>query len=276
MDMNKKLTLSHSKIDTFNQCPQKYKLIYMEDMVKLGSQAMKTGIENHENMKKALTDKTVALPEKVIPIINQYFLNPEPVAESDITVSVNKDIDLRGIIDAYSIKEDDAYIIDWKTGMIPENESQLKMYSFILLASNPNLERFTAWFYSLELDFYKRYTFFYNEVIEYRDKIIEIGDKILSEKEFKKNPTSKCGICPFVYKCFNEEQIHFAKIINDKDIEKLGEYILLADAYSDQMKAILKTYMLENHINEIELPKNESRFYLTNTVMMKAGKLKKK
>ena len=145
-----KRMLSKSQMNTYLQCPMKWKFQYIDKRKSKGSPAMWRGIKIHSNIEEFYSHITIKdnkiIPSKSMGEIGKFLdFNQRRIqscldkdgkvdlkyfrpVEQELKVS-NDDLALRGFIDAVYInpKDDKAIIIDWKSGKYrPQNFSSYR------------------------------------------------------------------------------------------------------------------------------------------------------
>jgi len=225
--MDEKRWLSKSSINTFTQCPYKWKLIYIDKLKSKPAPAMLRGSKIHSNIEhyynnvEIVDNKIVVKHElgelgmfpkfverRIENSIDEngnvdlkYF---KPLCQ-ELKVS-NEDMKVRGFIDAVFInpKDQGLIIIDWKTGKYrPENFSgyrfELAVYSELYRLQTGVTPKYWG-IYFVDHD-----KLFFEEVKEVSikamyKKVDRVRDQIASG-DFKCKPSILCKWCDFSDKC---------------------------------------------------------------------------
>ena len=134
--MESKRMLSKSQMNTYLQCPQKWKFQYIDGKKSKGSPAMWRGIKIHKQIENFYNDDkadTSLIPNflkfeerrlEKCPKDAKYL---KPIAQ-ELAVK-DEDLRIRGFIDAVYLnpKDDGVIIIDWKSGKYrPQNFSSYR------------------------------------------------------------------------------------------------------------------------------------------------------
>jgi hypothetical protein len=117
----------------------------------------------------------------------------------------------RGIIDAVVIKDGTAYIFDWKTGKVKNDDFQLRLFCAFLSIFRPDVERFIAKFIWLK---FSKVTGFSQPIT--RDAMPKIWSDTLmmvrrmkkswEEEEFIAKPSGLCPWCSYKSCLFKKER----------------------------------------------------------------------
>ena len=164
---NTNLTHSFSSIKMYENCPKRY---YHQRITKevqdTGSDATIYGERVHEALEHRL-DKKVELPSEsktYEPLCKSIEgLGGTLQVEQKLTLSENltpttwweKDAWLRSILDVLIIFEDEAIVMDWKTGKRRPDFSQLEMFALQVFSHYPNIKKVKStfvWLKDLSLD----------------------------------------------------------------------------------------------------------------------------
>jgi len=213
LEANKNRILSKSQMNTYIQCPMKWKFQYIDKLKSKGSPAMWRGIQIHkqienyynvENSDISLIPNFLKFEERRLkncPNENKYL---KPIAQ-ELSVK-NDDLKIRGFIDAVYInpKDDGVIIIDWKSGKYrPENFSgyrfELAVYSELYRLQTGITPKYWG-IYFVDHD-----KLFFEEVKEISikamyKKVKKVRDGIES-KNYQCKPSMLCKWCDFNDKC---------------------------------------------------------------------------
>jgi len=262
--------ISFSRIKTFKTCPKKYFYSYIEGRKAAPTQKMLEGSVEHDKISKG------NIPEFFKSAFEKNFINPifEETFEEDFLTFT-----LKGVIDCYSINNSlSCAIVDWKLYQIPESDDQLKIYALLLNKRYPDLEFFTAYFVSIKGGFYKRFTYSKEDVKDFENELIATAEEIISAEDFPVTPGSHCSYCPYIEDCYKEnklpEKIKSITIANIEDAKKIAGKVLIAESFIKQVKEELKSYLLENGLDELIID-DSNRLYLSPSITMRFGKVKK-
>ena len=237
LNENKNVGLSLTKIKTFETCPYRYYLQYVEKVKvpktsynpyfykfgqafhKILDSLIKTGIACDFNS-TTLGDEVNNIKSLCQQIYENDFIQNllKYPHESEVPFSIyvengnlraekkySRKADLAGYIDFYSIDGNTLYVIDWKTGKVAEdNENtflQVYLYAKALeLILNKPIKKFVIGYYYVEHD-----TKLIKELTkdELNDKITNLLDKTYkipttnNKKDYTANPGIYCKWCPF-------------------------------------------------------------------------------
>ena len=261
--------ISYSKIASYKKCPRRYYLEYVEQKLVLPAPILLEGKEEH--LKIEQEKKPPAFFEKVF---QKYFINP--IFEERIQANCFT-IDIEGVIDCYSISNSNrtAYIADWKLWQLPETPEQFLFYSLLLSKKYEDLEIFICYAVSIRGEFYKIFSFNREQIEQYENEVIAIAEEIENATEFPMKPSQNCSFCPFLYECFENKALAELKIQPLRTLEeaqKVAQALVIAENFLDNIKKMLKEFMLEQGISEIVT--DENRVYLVPSISLRIGKRK--
>jgi hypothetical protein len=198
-----------SKLESFRQCPAKFKYQFIDKMKTSGSPAMERGSKMHENIESYLNGWVTDL----IPAVESWKEALDDLKAEDFkaeqALGFDKDWNLlpdwfgkqtwlRVKMDASFKTGTQGTAIDFKSGKyrVPSTE-QIELYGIALQAANPELENVTAEFWYLDTgEIYKReYT--KAELLALRAKYEKYFAPIYAEELWKPTPSNNCRWCDF-------------------------------------------------------------------------------
>ena len=205
------LTHSFSSIKMYENCPKRY---YHQRITKevqdTGSDATIYGERVHEALEHRL-DKKVELPSEskaYEPLCKSIEgLGGTLQVEQKLTLSENltpttwweKDAWLRSILDVLIIFEDEAIVMDWKTGKRRPDFSQLEMFALQVFSHYPNIKKVKStfvWLKDLSLD---SHTYNRLDADDLWVKLLSKTERInqsLINNNWPPKPSGLCRFCP--------------------------------------------------------------------------------
>ncbi|MAK80390.1 PD-(D/E)XK nuclease family protein [Phenylobacterium sp.] len=208
---NTNLTHSFSSIKMYENCPKRY---YHQRITKevqdTGSDATIYGERVHEALEHRL-DKKVELPSEskaYEPLCKSIEgLGGTLQVEQKLTLSENltpttwweKDAWLRSILDVLIIFEDEAIVMDWKTGKRRPDFSQLEMFALQVFSHYPNIKKVKStfvWLKDLSLD---SHTYNRLDADDLWVKLLSKTERInqsLINNNWPPKPSGLCRFCP--------------------------------------------------------------------------------
>ncbi len=213
-------TFTLNKLQMYDECPQKYKLCYI-DKVHVIEPISKTKTGNNLHnlinfyLKKADISKLLQALTKNEKILWHNFKNSDVCnyncIASEYTFNVKIDSYwLTGRIDALFEYGGHYIIADWKTGenFSPEGvKFQTSFYLFcmyeILMAKGliKKASDLSLYYIELATDNTVRITFDEDLYIQYRTLILSLINKILENKTYFCNKTDNCKLCKYYRAC---------------------------------------------------------------------------
>jgi len=208
---NTNLTHSFSSIKMYENCPKRY---YHQRITKevqdTGSDATIYGERVHEALEHRL-DKKVELPSEskaYEPLCKSIEgMGGTLQVEQKLTLSENltpttwweKDAWLRSILDVLIIFEDEAIVMDWKTGKRRPDFSQLEMFALQVFSHYPNIKKVKStfvWLKDLSLD---SHTYNRLDADDLWVKLLSKTERInqsLINNNWPPKPSGLCRFCP--------------------------------------------------------------------------------
>ena len=215
-----KFPMSYSRLSTFENCQQQFDYLYVTKNVQVvESEAMAYGTRVHESLEmyaksrdeKYLTRETKKwkslidrLLEKKGTHLYEYQMALTPELEPCDWMA--KDVWLRGIADVLVVDGETAYCLDWKTGKVRDNPTQLQLFACMVFLHFPEVQTVKTAFVWLKFDqvtdmVYKRSMFDLmwrnlTQRFDYVQETIDLG-------VFEAKPSGLCrwcaakDICPY-------------------------------------------------------------------------------
>lgn len=161
-----KMPISYSRLSTFEQCGLKFEYLYVtKQVIDSGSEATHYGTRVHEALElygKALAtgkSKEVAADEALagtnneavswLPLVDKINSQQgDKYYEYQMSITSDKkpcdwfasDVWLRSIADVLIINGKQATIIDWKSGKVRDNPSQMQIFAMMVMLHFPQVE----------------------------------------------------------------------------------------------------------------------------------------
>ena len=265
--------LSYSQLKTYSICPRLYKYKYIDGEISLPTKKMLDGTERHENIYKLIRTNIDDIKDENLKALLKRIKGQEFIIEKKFEIDT-LNAGWVGYIDLYSVAGDTIYIIDFKSFAEPEDDLQLKLYAYALSREYPQVEFFVCYFYMLGAGYFRKKIYQKEDLDDIEKLLIEKADEIYSDKEFKERPSTYCGECPFVNRCFKNNPINVAiSIKSPQEAQDLTDKIIIADAVLKQAKDVLKDWLIKNGEEEVST-ENGNRAYLSPTIALRFGKKK--
>ena len=140
---------SYSSIKTYEECPAKYKFSRILRLPQPSGPAAERGTLIHAEIEEALNGGLVLLSADVEHLANSIEVWRKSGAQSELEFAFDKhwhevsyksdSAIFRGIIDLYMEHDDQAVVIDFKTGKERDYQDQVRVYSAAILATKPHI-----------------------------------------------------------------------------------------------------------------------------------------
>lgn len=214
--------LSISKVQTFEQCPFKYKLTYIDLIPTEKTEPLQKGEDLHKIFEEVIKKKPTTLLElrKLLDthrlsgkykdqIENFYEFNEKISQEGKVKIPefvelelFDKEENIIGIVDRVDKTKQNLIILDYKTGKehpIGDHYFQLGVYVYLFEKLHKSVATHWGIFYSatgkLMIEKVDR-----KVVKESIEKLRRMGVEIKTSKDYPKCPSALCGWCPFYQK----------------------------------------------------------------------------
>lgn len=220
--MSKPFAWSYSTLNRFENCPKQYYHINVKKDVKDeygDSEAGSEGNAIHTALFKRVT-KGVPLPiaYRHFEAVAAKFANTPGDKSGELRLALNRkflpvaffadDVYLRAIIDLLIIRGDTAIVVDWKTGKVKPDFTQLAMSAAVLSQSAPEIETFRLAFVWLNYNNISLMTYTRDEIRSQWTTLLPRANKMedaVKVSEFPMKPSGLCRYCP-VRSCPNWEE----------------------------------------------------------------------
>jgi RecB family exonuclease len=211
--MNKPFSMSFSKLNTFEQCPRKFYHVYIDKTLQQEeSEQMLFGLRVHKALENyGRTGDEVHLTnesrrhKRVLDKITER--KGDKYFEHEMAIRVDKSpcswddesLWFRGIADVLIVNRDVAYCLDYKTGKIKNDPTQLTLLALLTFAHFPEVEEVISGFLWLAYDdlshtnYQRRHAEALWAALTHR---IEQAQKAVGTGVYPCNPSKLCGWCP--------------------------------------------------------------------------------
>jgi RecB family exonuclease len=214
--MSKWMPVSFSRLSTFEQCPAQFDYLYVSKIVpNLSNEASEYGDRVHKLLEakgKGALDETQLSEEgkqtldRWGPVVDKIMSRPgEKFFEHQMAVNRDlkpvgwfaEDVWIRSIADVLVVDDKIAYCIDYKTGKVKDNPTQLQLFAAMVMWHFPNVDTVKTSFVWLK---YNETT---NSIYERRflgalwNAIKPRFEKVQETINLGVFPTKPSGLCPW-------------------------------------------------------------------------------
>lgn len=202
---------TYSKLKTFENCPSKYNHLYVtKDVVEDDSEHLKKGNAVHAAMAAALEgaplpenlkayqkwiDKVLASVEGTDQLLVEQKLGIDE--NFQVTGFFDKNVWLRGIVDATLVKGDHGLIVDWKTGKPQDDIIQLALQAALIFPLYPDLQEVVAQFVWLEHDMTSTEHFKRSDMVELWSSMVPRVTQMKYSQDIMEFPAKQNALCKF-------------------------------------------------------------------------------
>lgn len=204
---------SYSRLTTYEQCPLKAKLKFVDRLPEPPNKAMERGSKIHEEAASYLSKETNRLPASLKKLERDYraLRTADPAVELQIAFDrtwklvewFSPQAWLRVVVDALSMRDGDALVVDHKTGKVRDGyESQLDLYATAIFAAYPEVQTVTPqlWFvdHGVKVPRLRQaVTFVRDKLTTHKKEWTKRALPMLSDKRFVARPNWSCQWCHF-------------------------------------------------------------------------------
>jgi len=217
------MALSFSRLSTFEQCQLKFEYLYVNKKVKdednqytIYGNRVHEALEKYGQAKEAgtveaqyvLSDKEAfAEVEKYLPLVDRITGQPgskmfefQMAIRRDFTVCdwFDPNVWLRSIADVLIINKNVAFVIDWKTGKVKANPTQLTLFALMVMEHFPAVDTVKTAFVWLAHDDITVDVYHRGQKKEMWDSLLPRLNAIQETVDlgvFKATPSGLCGWC---------------------------------------------------------------------------------
>lgn len=219
--MSKPFAWSYSALSRYENCPKQYYHINVVKDVKdsYGSDQGNEGDLIHKALHRRVIQGTpLPLEFRQYEKVAARFEKVPGEKKGEIKLALNRDFEptsffgsdvyLRAIIDLLIVDGDHAFVIDWKTGKVKPDFTQLAMSAAVLAQYMPELQNFTLLYVwlnhrNVSPQKYTRHDFkaIWADLLPRATRI----EKAIKTTDFPAKPSGLCRYCP-VTQCPNYER----------------------------------------------------------------------
>lgn len=205
--MNPVTKISYSKYALWQQCPRKFKYVYVDGLKEPSSEVLERGTQMHKEVEEYIKLPSMPLPACAIGLAD-YFIPLQGKAIAEEFWSADEDFEPTygydpatcyvGKLDLHLDLDTELLICDVKTGKVrPKQVDQLEFYAIMGFKRYPNAEKIVVDLAYLDHNQVVSHTFLRTQL----DTLIQSWrarlEPFRNELVFKPNPTALCGWCHF-------------------------------------------------------------------------------
>ena len=221
--MSDVMPLSFSRLSTFEQCPAQFDYLYVSKRVKNSSNdASEYGNRVHEVLEQkgkgeldeaALSVEGKQTLEKWGGVVNKIMArNGDKLFEYQMAVNADlqpvewfsSDVWVRSIADVLVVDGDTAYCLDYKTGKVKENPTQLQLFAAMVFWHFPEVTKVKTSFLWLKFNEVTNATYerrFLDSLWRALSPRFHKVQEVIDLGVFKAKPSGLCPWCPAKYIC---------------------------------------------------------------------------
>lgn len=199
----------YSKLEIFEQCPQKFKFQFIDKLPQPGSPAMERGSKMHENIESYLNGwvpelipECQSFQEAIDALRGEQFQAEQAIGlDKDwnkLPDWFHKDTWIRAKADAMYTKNNSLVVIDFKSGKyrIPSTD-QIELYAIVGGALYPEVKKVTAEYWFLDTgEVYPR-VYTQAELLALRKKFEKRVAPMYVNTNWAPRPSMECRWCPY-------------------------------------------------------------------------------
>lgn len=209
---------SFSRWSTYEQCPLKAKLQFIDRLKTASSPALEKGLLFHSNCEFYLKGIIKTVPPLLKTFKKELTALRKAKAQSEVewtltkdwrvTTWFSKDAWLRLKIDALErVSPTTLRVIDWKTGKIREEHTeQLGLYALAAFMVEPHVNEVIAELWYFDNGHVTSLTFMREELDQLREDWLDATQAMLNDEEFAPTPNRYCAWCDFSQRATGEHK----------------------------------------------------------------------
>ena len=216
--MSNPMPLSFSRLSTFEQCPAQFDYLYVSKRVQnTMNEASEYGDRVHKVLEAkgngSLDESTLSLEgkqslERWGPLVEKITSRSgEKLFEHQMAVNRQlqpvdwfaKDVWIRSIADVLVVDGDTAYCLDYKTGKVKENPTQLQLFAAMVMWHYPQVTKVKTSFIWLKFDEVTNATYerrFLDSLWRALEPRFDMVQEVIDLGVFKTKPSGLCPWCP--------------------------------------------------------------------------------
>jgi CRISPR/Cas system-associated exonuclease Cas4 (RecB family) len=196
---------SVSKILLYEGCPRKFKSIHHSKKKQPSNPAMVRGETIHKKAEGFLTGRIRGLPNELSKLASHFrnLKKKKPLTELRIAVDKKWKITdwkkgwCRGVFDVIDREDDEAIVIDHKTGKVYEkHKSQAEVYACLASSTIEEAENFHIEFWYTDKGLTKEWDFRLNNIKSLKKKWTKKANQMMTATRFPATPNPfDCNYC---------------------------------------------------------------------------------
>lgn len=202
---------SYSALTRYENCPKQYYHINVTKDVKdtYGSEAGNEGDQIHKALfRRVINGDPLPLAYRQFEKIADRFAKVQGEKHGELKLALNRsyeptdffasDVYVRAIVDLAIIRDGEAVVVDWKTGKVKPDFTQLSMAAAVLSQYMPEIEKFSTAFVWLKHNNISRQIYTKDQLTEvWNDLIPRVGkiEEAIKVTEFPAKPSGLCKYC---------------------------------------------------------------------------------
>lgn len=207
----KSFAWSYSAVDLFEKCPkQYYHLKVIKDVKEEETSWMGEGKQVHEALHKRVIEGTpLPLGLRVYENVAERFSVASGDKYGEMRFALTRDftpteyfaydVYIRAVIDLLIVRDRHAIIIDWKTGKVKDDFTQVDMSAAVLSQFMPEIQTFTTAYVWLKAKNVSQHDLKKGDMVGVWGALIPRANRIeeaLKTTDFPAKPSGLCKYCP--------------------------------------------------------------------------------
>lgn len=205
--MSKPFAWSYSALTTFESCPKKYYHLNVAKDIKDGDNEWSgEGKQIHDALYKRIIKGTpLPLEFRHLEKIAKKFADTPGKKHGEIKQALTREFEpagffddgvyIRSIIDLLIVRDNKALVIDWKTGKVKDDFTQLSMSAAVLSQYMPEIEQFTIMYVWLKANKVSPMTFTREQLRGVWPDLIRRATAIEEARKTTSFPAKPSGLC---------------------------------------------------------------------------------
>lgn len=209
--MNKPSRWSYSSLSTYQECPQKWKLSYIDNLPWPTSPAAARGTRLHSFAEGYVLGAMGVVPPdlwRVAGHLNNFKsknAKTEAVWMLDLNWEPTEDQDkawIKAIVDVHYVEDDVLHLTDYKSGKpYPTHRNQLELYSIVGMLTYPHVKRVESNALYLDMGLFGAENSVIRAMLpKLKERWHADAVRMYEDEKYEPNPGNACKWCPYSVK----------------------------------------------------------------------------
>lgn len=202
------MAYSYSAIKQYEQCPAQYKFNRIDKLPQPTGAAASRGTMIHNEIENLLNGSLMLISDEVQHLMPKIESWINLKAQPEMKFAVDKDWKavayddtsawFRGVIDLYIEQDNEATVLDFKTGKDRDYADQVSVYASVILATKPHIDAVNVGIEFIDLKKYRSYnTITRSRLSDLQTDLSSRIGHLQSDNIYAANPSGLCRFCHY-------------------------------------------------------------------------------